>query len=68
MPDPAIPVIATGKVFSEYLAAARKNLDALHRLAVGLKDDEFARIAQRLLDSFDDEATDAHFLIAEANG
>ena len=68
MASAPIPVIATSKVFADYLTAARTNLDALVRLSAALKDDEFATAAQRILDVFDGEASDALHLITEANG
>ena len=63
-----IPVIATGKVFHIYLDAARSNLANMLQLATALKDAEFAHEAQYMLESFDEAAADALFLIAEANG
>lgn len=62
-----IPIIATGKVYNTYLAAARKNLDNLVRLAAALKDSEFEREAQFILDNFDSNAADARAIIEEAN-
>lgn len=67
MPLNKFPTIATGKVFQTYLDAARQNLDNLVRLAAALKDGEFGREAQIILDSFDDSAMDAFALINEAN-
>lgn len=64
---PHIPIIATGKVYDTYLTAARQNLDNLVRLAAALKDREFEREAQCILDNFDDAAIDAFALITEAN-
>lgn len=62
-----IPIIATGSVYQTYLDAARKNLENLVRLTAALKDSEFEREAQIILDSFDDAAMDAVALIGEAN-
>lgn len=62
-----IPIIATGKVYQTYLDAARKNLENLVRLTDALKDIEFGREAQIILDSFDDSAFNAYAIIADAN-
>ena len=58
-----IPVIATGKVFADYLAAARTNLDNLVRCAAGLRDKQFEFEAQFILDNFDSAAVDALAMI-----
>ena len=62
-----IPIIATGSIYQTYLDAARKNLANLVRLTAALKDAEFGREAQNILDIFDDSAMDAVALISEAN-
>ena len=63
-----VPVIATSKVFADYLEAARTNLNHLLRLSHALRDTEFEREAQLILDVFDDTAADALAMIAAANG
>lgn len=60
------PIIATSAVYNDYLTAARKNLDALLRLTQALRDPEFEREAQRMLDCFDSAAEDALHMIAVA--
>jgi len=61
-----IPVTATSAVFADYIDAARTNLANLVRLAHGLRDSEFEREAQFMLDSFDSAATGARELIEVA--
>lgn len=62
------PVIATTKVYADYLSAIRSNMDALLRLTKALRDPEFEREAQRILDEFDASATDAHAMIEAVDG
>lgn len=67
-PTPApVAVIATGTVYDHYLRAARTNLSNMVRLAQGLRDAEFEREAQLILDTFDAAAEDAFALIEDAN-
>lgn len=61
-----VPVIATGRVFATYMQAARRNLETMLRLSETLRDAEFAREAQLLLDNFNDCARGAEDLIADS--
>lgn len=61
-----VPIIATGRVFATYMDAARRNLEAMLRLSEALRDKEFAREAQLLLDNFNDCARGAEDLIADS--
>lgn len=62
-----VPVIATGRVFATYMQAARRNLETMLRLSEALRDPEFAREAQLLLDNFNDCARGAEALIADSD-
>lgn len=62
-----IPTVATGKGYQPYLIAARKNLEDLLSLTQSLRDPEFEREAQRMLDCLNDAAIDAEAMIAEAD-
>lgn len=62
-----IPTLATGKVYQPYLIAARQNLEILLSLTQSLRDPEFEREAQRMLDCLNSAAIDAEAMIAEAD-
>lgn len=62
-----IPTLATGKVYEPYLIAARQNLETLLGLTQSLRDPEFEREAQRMLDCLNSVAIDAEAMIAEAD-
>lgn len=61
------PIIAEGNCYEPYLIAARKNIDALVKLATEFGDSHFAFVAQSVLDGFDDNASDLIQMIDEAN-
>lgn len=55
--------VATGGSFETYLIAARKNIDAMVKLAIEARDTKFADAASNLLTAFDDYAGDCQCLI-----
>lgn len=62
-----IPVIATGSVYADFIAAASRNIQNGLRLAQNLRDAEATKEWQTILDTFVDASSDLECLIADAN-
>lgn len=60
------PIIARGPAYAPYVEALRANAHALLALTQQIRDAEFEREAQLVLDVLEDALTDADALIADA--